>query len=70
MSAQVTECRIVLREPGADGKREVFLVDPKTGRKSETGLRAGPSQDDVDRVVLDLKKTLERSGSRVSVKVM
>lgn len=62
------EARIVVA-PLKGGRHELSVVDPRTGRTSATGLTVAPG-DELDEKVRQLKRTLERAGSRVTVKFM
>ncbi len=44
-----------------DGKTDVAMCDPKTGRVELLGTH-GPSAREVDRVVEDLKSSITRAG--------
>lgn len=54
------ECRIVLTFR-KDGKVDVAMCDPKNGRVEPLGTH-GPSVREVDRVVRDLKTSIEMAG--------
>ena len=55
------ECRIVITRGRADLKTEVGMYDPISGRYEPLGAH-GPSVKEVDRVVSDLKKSIEKAG--------
>lgn len=55
------ECRIVITRGRADLKTEVGMFDPISGRYEPLGAH-GPAQREVERVVLDLKKSIEKAG--------
>jgi hypothetical protein len=59
------EAKIVVRKDYRTGGGEVSVVDPKTGRESRTGLTARDGADQ-DKIVRQIKETMERGGNRVS----
>ncbi len=54
------ECRIVLTFR-RDGRTDVAMCDPKSGKVEKLGTH-GPSAREVDRIVEDLKRSIERAG--------
>lgn len=54
------ECRIVLTFLRNE-KVKVAMCDPKTGRMEKLGTH-GPARAEVDKVVKDLKTSIERAG--------
>jgi len=54
------ECRIVLTFK-RDGRVAVAMCDPKTGRMEDLGIH-GPSVQEVDLVVRNLKESIQRAG--------
>jgi len=59
------ECRVVITRGRADRKVEVGMYDPKSGRYEALGAH-GPDQREVDRVVRDLAKAIQRAGHRLT----
>ena len=59
------ECRIVTTYRLFDRKTEVGMYDPISGRYEPLGSH-GPSQREVDKVVHDLKASIERAGHRLT----
>lgn len=59
------EARIVIKQR-SDGLKALSVVDPRSGRESDTGLTATPGKD-LDTKVRSLKLSLERAGNRVTV---
>lgn len=66
MSAKPTqlECRIVLTFR-RDQRVDLAMCDPKTGRIERLGTH-GPGRCEVDKVVNDLKRSIERAGHRLT----
>lgn len=64
------EVVIVVGSPAPDRTREVFTWTRAGRRALRTGLRAGPSAEDIDRKVLELKHSIERGGGHVTVKFL
>lgn len=63
------ECRIVIRHHRADGRTSVGMYDPLSGRYEPLGAHGGrgtTGQREVDRVVRDLKVSIERAGHAVT----
>lgn len=58
------ECRIVIGYR-PDKKIELGMYDPLNDRYEPLGTH-GPSQREVDRVVLDLKKSIVKAGHRLT----
>ena len=58
------ECRIVLTYR-RDRKVEVAMCDPKTGRMEKLGAH-GQATREVDKIVRDLKQSIERAGHRLT----
>ena len=64
--AQQLECRIVVtygRQPGQ--KTGVGMYDPLSGRYEDLGSH-GPGRREVEKVVSDLKASIERAGHRLT----
>jgi hypothetical protein len=61
------ESRIVL-EKARNGKREVVIVDPRTGRESRTGLQVANNERAKDALIKQLAEPHKRCGNTVSVK--
>lgn len=61
---QHLECRIVLTFQ-RDGRVKIGMYDPKNHRYEALGTH-GPSVREVDRVVRDLKTSIERAGHRLT----
>ncbi len=58
------ECRIIITwGHRIDLKTEVGMYCPVTQRYEPLGAH-GPSRREIDRVILDLKKSIERAGHR------
>ena len=60
MTVKRLECRIVITHR-ADRRTDVGMYDPITGRYEPLGTH-GPARREVDRVVRDLKASIERAG--------
>ena len=65
MKAKVLECRIVVTKGRPDRKTEIGMYDAMGGRYEPLGVH-GPSQREVDKVVRDLKASIERAGHRLT----
>jgi hypothetical protein len=59
------ECRIVITRGRADLKTEIGMYDPLNGRYEALGEH-GPARAEVDRVIHDLKRSIERAGHRLT----
>ena len=62
--ADKLECRIVLTFL-RDGRVKLAMYDPKGGRYEPLGTH-GPAVREVDRVVGDLKSSIERAGHHLT----
>ncbi len=60
MATRQLECRIVITHQ-PDKRVDVGMYDPITGRYEPLG-RHGPSQREKDRVIRELKASIERAG--------
>ncbi len=58
------ECRIILTYRD-DDKVEMGMYDPLSHRYEKLGIH-GPAQKEIDRVVKDLKVSIERAGHRLT----
>ena len=63
------EAKILIREKNGSPEVELSFIDARTGRECRVGQKAR-GQADVDRQVVEMKETIERSGSRVSVRTV
>ena len=64
MAKKALECRIVLTYRD-DNRVAVGMYDTMGGRYEPLGVH-GPSQREVDKVVRDLKASIERAGHRLT----
>lgn len=63
------ECRIVITRGRADQKVEVGMYDPINCRYEPLGAHGGPfggGEREVDKVIRNLKTSIERAGHRVT----
>lgn len=60
-AAKQLECRIVITHGRRDRKVDVGMYDPLNDRYEPLGAH-GPAQAEVDRMVEDLKTSIERAG--------
>ena len=65
MAKKALECRIVITKGRPDLKTEVGMYDPVSGRYEPLGAH-GPSAREVDKVVRDLKRSIEGAGHRLT----
>lgn len=59
------ECRVILTHGRVDLKTQLGMYDPITQRYEDLGAH-GPSLVEIDRVVRDLKTSMERAGHVVT----
>jgi hypothetical protein len=63
------ECRIVITHRRCDLRTEVGMYDPLSGRYEFLGIHGGlgpAGQREVDKVIRDLKTSIERAGHRLT----
>ena len=66
MANKQLECRIVITRGGRlDLKTEVGMYCPNTGRYEKAGVH-GPDPREVDKVIMDMKTSIERAGHRLT----
>lgn len=66
MDIKGVECRIVIRRKNGSDRKSVFLYWPACHREVNTGMTAGPSQDDIDHTIRRYKLQLQAKGLRVT----
>lgn len=68
MPKEKPEARIILtRGTRLDLKATIVVYDVNANRVKDLGITCGPSQRDIDDVVLTIKGQLERAGNRATV---
>lgn len=66
MRPKQLECRIVITRGGRiDLKTEVGMYDPVSGRYEPLGAH-GPDRREIDKVIRDLKRSIEMAGHRLT----
>ena len=65
MKTKQLECRIVITRSRSDCKTEIGMYDPISMRYEPLGEH-GPDSREVEKVILDLKKSMEKAGHIVS----
>lgn len=68
--AKQKRATVVIQPRRADLRVEIDVFDVNANRLQRLGVVAGPSQNDIDQNVRQVKNQLERSGCVVSVKEM